>query len=92
MNTVSPLNENPSKYYSNIQTNGDIFLGITRINGKAYREYVEASTRYKYIVDAYTDNLSFLRTAKDLHSLGIKNYRFMLKLYDKELLLSLIHI
>ena len=86
MNSVSPLNENPSKYYSNIQTNGDIFLGITRINGKAYREYVEASTRYKYIVNAYTDNLSFLRTAKDLHSLGIKNYRFMLKLYDKELL------
>lgn len=78
--------EGMTRVYSNIQSNGDIFLGVVRINGRTYREYVEATTRFKYIIDSYSDNLSFLRTAKDLHTLGIKNYRFMLKLYDKALI------
>lgn len=72
--------------YSNIQSNGDIFLQFVTINGKKYRQYVEADTRFRYITDTYSDNLSFLRTSKDLYTLGIKNYRFMLKLYDTELL------
>ena len=38
-----------------------------------------------YIHDLETKNLSFIQTAKDLHTLGIKNNVFFLKLYDKSL-------
>lgn len=38
-----------------------------------------------YIYHINTRNLSFLQTAKDLKELGIKNYKFFLKLYDKSL-------
>ena len=66
--------------------NGDYFIGYRDINGKKYKQYIEKSTRMVYIIDAYTDNISFLRTAKDLSILGIVNYQFMLKLYDINLL------
>ena len=39
-----------------------------------------------YIYDVYTKNLSFIQTSKDLEALGVKNNKFFLKLYDKELL------
>lgn len=71
-----------------IMSNGDIYLGkVLAPNGKRYNQYLEKATRFKYILDTGTDNLSFLRTAKDLYTLGVKNYRFMLKLYDMDLLL-----
>lgn len=81
-------NEQPvrQKYYTNILTNGDVFRGIVTVNGRKYKQYVEKETRMTYIIDSYTDNLSFLRTAKDLSILGIRNYQFMLKLYDPNLL------
>lgn len=73
-------------YYSNIVKNGDVLIGYLNIGGRKYRQYVEESTHYKYIIDTYSSNLSFLRTAKDLYTLGINNYRFMLKLYDEQLI------
>ena len=39
-----------------------------------------------FIYDVYTKNLSFIQTSKDLANLGVKNNKFFLKLYDKELL------
>lgn len=75
-----------TKYYTNILTNGDVLRGIVTVNGRKYKQYVEKETRMTYIIDSYTDNLSFLRTAKDLSILGIRNYQFMLKLYDPNLL------
>lgn len=74
------------EYYSNLLTNGDVLLGFVHVNGKKYKQYVEASTHCKYIIDSYTSNLSFVRTSKDLFNLGVKNYRFMLKLYDENLI------
>jgi len=38
-----------------------------------------------YIIDTTTDNISFKRMYKILKSLGIKNNKFFLKLYDKTL-------
>lgn len=74
------------KFYTNILSNGDVYRGIITVNGRKYKQYVEKSTRMTYIIDSYTDNISFLRTAKDLSVLGIRNYQFMLKLYDINLL------
>lgn len=74
------------KYYTNILSNGDVYRGIITVNGRKYKQYVEKSTRMTYIIDSFTDNISFLRTAKDLSVLGIRNYQFMLKLYDINLL------
>lgn len=37
------------------------------------------------IIDVDTPNISFLQVAKDLHTLGIKNNTFFLKLYDPAL-------
>lgn len=39
----------------------------------------------KFIYDIQTKNISFLQTAKDLKSLGIKNNMFFLRLYDPSL-------
>lgn len=74
------------KYYTNILKNGDIEIGYITINGKNYRQFIEEDTRFKYVLDTHTNNLSFSRTAKDLYNLGIQNYRFMLKLYDPNLI------
>lgn len=74
------------KYYSNILKNGDIEIGYITVNGKNYRQFIEEETRFKYVLDTHTNNLSFSRTAKDLYNLGIQNYRFMLKLYDPNLI------
>ena len=74
------------KYYTNILSNGDLFRGYTVIEGKRYKQYIEKETKLPYLIDSYTDNISFLRTANDLATLGIKNYHFMLKLYDPNLL------
>ena len=86
--SIAKTNEQQTvqRYYSNIMTNGDVLIGYVSINGKKYKQYVEKSTKFKYIIDAYTDNLSFLRTAKDLATLGIRNHQFFLKLYDISLL------
>ena len=72
--------------YCNLLTNGDIYLGTVLINGKRYKQYVEKSTRFKYIVDVHSHNLSFLRTCKDLYTLGIQNHLFPLKIYDTSIL------
>ena len=40
---------------------------------------------HKYYVDTTTKNLSFLQTASDLQKLGIKNNKFMLKIYNRDL-------
>lgn len=74
------------KYYSNILSNGDIAVGTITVGGRRYTQFIERSTRCKYVLDNHTSNLSFIRTAKDLHELGIKNYKFMLKLYDEQLI------
>ena len=39
-----------------------------------------------FFYDTYTTNLSFLQTAADLQKLGIKNNKFFLKLYNRDLL------
>ena len=39
----------------------------------------------KYTYDIDTPNMTFIQTAKDLKSLGIKNCMFFLKLYDRNL-------
>ena len=39
-----------------------------------------------FIYDVYTSNLSFIQTSKDLKTLGVKNNRFFLKLYDPALI------
>lgn len=39
-----------------------------------------------YVIDVYTTNKSFLQTSKDLASLGVKNNKFFLKLYDEKLI------
>lgn len=82
---MSVATEQARTYYSNIIKNGDIEIGYLVIDGKKYRQFVENDTRYKYIIDSHTSNLSFSRTARDLYNLGISNYRFMLKLYDEQL-------
>lgn len=74
------------KYYTNILSNGDLFRGYITFGNKKYKQYIEKETRLPYIIDAFTDNISFLRTANDLATLGIRNYHFMLKLYDPNLL------
>ena len=38
-----------------------------------------------FYYDTSTSNTSFLQTAKDLHTLGIKDYMFFLKLYNRDL-------
>ena len=40
----------------------------------------------KFYYDTYTSNISFLQTASDLQQLGIKNNKFFLKLYNRDLL------
>lgn len=42
-------------------------------------------TKTRYIYDVTTKNISFLQTSKDLESLGVKNNKFFLKLYDHRL-------
>lgn len=37
------------------------------------------------IYDLQTKNLSFLKMAKEMKDRGIKNYKFILKLYDEKL-------
>lgn len=86
MAAPSVATQTARSYYSNIVKNGDVLIGYLNIGGRKYRQYVEESTHYKYIIDTYSSNLSFLRTAKDLYTLGINNYRFMLKLYDEQLI------
>lgn len=44
----------------------------------------EDGTPFYY--DTYTSNLSFLQTAADLQKIGIKNNKFFLKLYNRDLL------
>ena len=44
----------------------------------------ENGTPFYY--DTYTSNLSFLQTAADLQKIGIKNNKFFLKLYNRDLL------
>ena len=39
-----------------------------------------------FVYDVYTSNLSFIQTSKDLRSLGVKNNKFFLKLYDPKLI------
>ena len=75
MSTASVVKER--KFYSNIMTNGDVEIspGV----------FIEESTRMTYIIDKTTKNLSFITTAGDLYKLGVRNYRFMLKLYDPKL-------
>lgn len=41
--------------------------------------------QYNYIHDLQTKNTSFLATAVDLKRLGIKNHKFMLRLYNRRL-------
>ena len=74
------------RFYSNVLSNGDLYVGTVIINGKKYEKFIEKQTRASYILDVHTSNISFLRTSKDLYNLGIKNYRFMLKLYDTNLI------
>lgn len=40
----------------------------------------------KYYVDVNTSNLSFLNVSRYLKRKGIKNYKFLLKIYDKDLI------
>lgn len=39
-----------------------------------------------FIYDVYTSNMSFLQIAKDLKTLGVKNNKFFLKIYDPSLI------
>lgn len=74
------------KFYSNVLTNGDIMVGYVTIGGVQYAKYLEEDTRMYYFIDSHTSNLSFIRTANDLYNLGFRNYKFMLKIYDANLL------
>lgn len=47
--------------------------------------YLERSTGLQYTYHLKTKNHSFIATAIDLHRLGIKNNKFMLRLYDRTL-------
>lgn len=47
-------------------------------------EAVFNKKKYSFF-DTNTRNLSFLQTAADLKKLGVKNYKFFLRLYDKRL-------
>lgn len=52
---------------------------------KRIKKITDKSTRVTKFYDTGTTNKSFLQVAKDLQSLGIKNYYFMLEIYDYSL-------
>lgn len=53
--------------------------------GKPTRLKMGTDNLGNFYYDTTTSNTSFLQTAKDLHTLGIKNYMFFLKLYNRDL-------
>ena len=71
----------PTKLKTSITTLGDIGYPINpSLVGYDYK------LKIHYVYDIYTTNLSFIQTSKDLKSLGVKNNKFFLKLYDPSLI------